>query len=151
MQNDLMFVIWLLIFQNITSWKFCHKWLLLPQLCVTFNCVTYLVKHQGISNTVIREMFVGTIFSWGKSTTKIKRTKVFIRWKIATTKHITRGWHTACSYSLVRSYFKPANGLPDTKGSMALSSGISSASAASHTSLYIDGNHEYRCLVWIPP
>ena len=57
----------------------------------------------------------------------------------------------ACSCSLVRSYFKPANGLPDTKGSltgslpsraMALSCGISSASAASHTSLYTDGNHE---------
>ena len=57
----------------------------------------------------------------------------------------------ACSCSLVQSYFKPANGLPDTKESltgslpsqvMALSRGISSASAASHTSLYTDGNHE---------
>ena len=35
--------------------------------------------------TVIREIFVGKIFSWGKSTTKIKRTKIFIRWNIATT------------------------------------------------------------------
>ena len=29
--------------------------------------------------TVIREIFVGKIFSWGKSTMKIKRTKIFIR------------------------------------------------------------------------
>ena len=70
-------------------------------------------------------------------------------------KHITCGWNTFThvrSCSQVQSYFKPANGLPDMKGSltgslpsrvMALSHGISSASAASHT----DGNHEYRCLV----
>ena len=62
----------------------------------------------------------------------------------------------ACSCSLVQSYFNPVNGFPDTKGSlagslpsrvMALSRGISSASAASHTSLYTDGNPEYRRLV----
>ena len=62
--------------------------------------------------------------------------------------------------SLVRSYFKPANGLSDTKKSltgslssraMALSRSISSASAASLPYFYTDGNHarihEYRRLV----
>ena len=106
--------------------------------------------------TVIREIFIGKIFSWSKSTMKIKHTKIFIWWKIATT-NIYGAYYTwlahlhACSCSLVQSYFKPANGLPDTKGSltgslpsqvMALSRGISSASAASHTFLYTDGNHE---------
>ena len=106
--------------------------------------------------TINREIFIGKIFLWGKSTTKIKHTKIFIQWKIATT-NIYEAYYTwlahlhACSCSLVRSYFKPANGLPDMKGSLtgslpsraiALSHGISSASAASHTSLYTDGNHE---------
>ena len=41
----------------------------------------YVLSMQVIHTvyTVIQEIFVGKIFSWGKSTTKIKRTKIFIR------------------------------------------------------------------------
>ena len=47
--------------------------------------------------TVIREIFVGKIFSWGKSTTKIKRTKILYDEKLQRrifTKQITHGRHT---------------------------------------------------------
>ena len=41
----------------------------------------HIYMRMGSSScgcTVIREIFIGKIFLWGKSTTKIKRTKIFI-------------------------------------------------------------------------
>ena len=49
-------------------------------LCLYCICQRLVFSELWkIGITVIWEIFVGKIFSWGKSTTKIKRTKIFIR------------------------------------------------------------------------
>ena len=59
-------------------------------------CYVHLPRKKvlGVLSTVNREIFVGEIFSWGKSTTKIKRTKILYDQKLQQRifmKHITRG------------------------------------------------------------
>ena len=106
--------------------------------------------------TVIWEMFVVKIFSWFKSTTKIKRTKFLLQCIFNTTKIYCVARlacvqpHTLKIGMSITSYLKPRSGLPDPKGPCtiyqpaAISCDCKAAISCDYKAAKTDKKREYR-------